>query len=197
MSATYRYPGIAPFSKNEKEVFYGRELEIEILYSSVLSNQCTMMVGKSGIGKSSLIEAGLLPRMEKEITNNPHDKRVFMPLSIRVGTWMEEENITMLDKLKQSAFEKINSTDLPAFMNFMDEKLKTSLWYQFKRLQFQSHLQNKKTIFLLIFDQLEELFTYPLISLQNSWEKSPRSAVQICLILSGILLKTLNLKMAT
>jgi tetratricopeptide (TPR) repeat protein len=161
MSAIYRYPGIAPFSKKEKDVFFGREKEIEILYSSIMSNQCTLMIGKSGIGKSSLIEAGLLPRMEKENSDNPHDKRIFMPLSIRVGSWIKQQEITLLDKLKESAFEKTNSSELPEFMSFMDEKLKNSLWYKLKCFQFQSHLQNKKKIFLLIFDQLEELFTFP------------------------------------
>ena len=55
------------FRKEHAELFFGRGKQIRDLYSKVTGNGTAPIVlyyGQSGVGKSSLLEAGLIPRLE-------------------------------------------------------------------------------------------------------------------------------------
>ena len=66
-SAAHRdcpFPGLRPFRRGEDPLFFGRAQEIGELRSALLGERrFVAVVGSSGCGKSSLIEAGLLPRL--------------------------------------------------------------------------------------------------------------------------------------
>jgi WD40 repeat protein len=55
------------FTRSDAQVFFGRGRDIRGLYERVASTETapiTLLYGQSGVGKSSLLEAGLLPRLE-------------------------------------------------------------------------------------------------------------------------------------
>ena len=56
------YRGISPFRYDDHPIFFAREREAERLASLVSVYRGTMLYGETGAGKSSLINAGLLPR---------------------------------------------------------------------------------------------------------------------------------------
>src|SRR5262249_48354637 len=58
------YPGIAPFHKEDSRFFYGRNAEIEMLLAPLRVHGFLLLLGSSGSGKSSLINAGLLPILD-------------------------------------------------------------------------------------------------------------------------------------
>jgi len=58
------YPGMRPFSEDDSRYFFGRSAEIEALELRLDAEPLVMVVGPSGSGKSSLIMAGLLPRLK-------------------------------------------------------------------------------------------------------------------------------------
>ncbi len=62
-----RYPGTHPFTLEDQAVFFGREDDVEELMQLVELEALTVLYGKSGLGKSSLIQAGLLPRLLRDI----------------------------------------------------------------------------------------------------------------------------------
>ena len=49
-------------SYQENDVIFGRDDEIKSLYNRILFDIQTVVYGKSGIGKSSIINAGIVPR---------------------------------------------------------------------------------------------------------------------------------------
>jgi tetratricopeptide (TPR) repeat protein len=57
------YPGPRPFTLEEKHLFFGREAEVEDLFSLVVSHRILLVYSQSGAGKTSLIHAGLVPKM--------------------------------------------------------------------------------------------------------------------------------------
>lgn len=62
------YPGLTAFTQQESQVYYGRNAAVKNLVNR-LAEQCskkrpfTLIIGPSGSGKSSLVHAGLLPRL--------------------------------------------------------------------------------------------------------------------------------------
>lgn len=59
------YVGPRPFERSERGLFFGRDREISELLSLVISSRVVLCYARSGAGKTSLINAGLEPRLEK------------------------------------------------------------------------------------------------------------------------------------
>jgi tetratricopeptide (TPR) repeat protein len=55
------YPGSRPFAEADFDHFFGRSKETETLSSLWLANRLTFAIGPTGIGKTSLLLAGVLP----------------------------------------------------------------------------------------------------------------------------------------
>ncbi len=55
------YPGLASFTENDAEFFFGREAEIEQMWRKFDRPHLMAVVGPSGAGKSSFLRAGLIP----------------------------------------------------------------------------------------------------------------------------------------
>ncbi|MCO6493991.1 MAG: hypothetical protein J5I98_36565 [Phaeodactylibacter sp.] len=62
------FPGLLPYQPEQALVFLGREEEIQELFDKIvndLSGSVTLLYGPTGTGKTSLVQAGLLPRMQQ------------------------------------------------------------------------------------------------------------------------------------
>jgi hypothetical protein len=60
------YPGLAYFSPQDSGLFFGRERTIARLEEAVERQSLTALVGASGSGKSSVVLAGLAPRLNAQ-----------------------------------------------------------------------------------------------------------------------------------
>jgi hypothetical protein len=58
------YRGLEPFTAEHAEVFFGRDRDIDRLAERVRAQPVVIVVGPSGVGKSSLVQAGLVPRLQ-------------------------------------------------------------------------------------------------------------------------------------
>lgn len=147
----FRYPGIQPFSGRQKDLFFGRDDDREQLLSLLLVEKLTVLFGKSGHGKSSLLNAGIAPALEKE---SQRGKRDYVPVFIRFHSRIGNEQYNWFDwfvfQLHQQA--------PPADPQLYEQRryLSGTLWGEIKRRQTRDN-----QVFVLIFDQFEELFTYP------------------------------------
>src|SRR3954447_18312720 len=59
------YPGPRSFQTDESGIFFGREREAADLRNLLLSYRTVLFYSQSGAGKSSLVRAGLLGRLNK------------------------------------------------------------------------------------------------------------------------------------
>jgi WD40 repeat protein len=66
------YKGLAAFEDSELDalLFFGREREIEAVAANVLASRLTVLYGPSGVGKSSLLQAGVARRL-RELSGAP------------------------------------------------------------------------------------------------------------------------------
>ncbi|NXY96816.1 hypothetical protein HYE82_20990, partial [Streptomyces sp. BR123] len=71
------YVGLAAFRAEDAGLFFGRERLVEDLVATLARHRVVALVGASGAGKSSLLHAGLLPRLRQDA---PHTAtRVLTP----------------------------------------------------------------------------------------------------------------------
>lgn len=145
----YRYPGVQPFTTAQSEVFFGRDQDIADLYRLIRREALVVLYGKSGLGKSSLLNAGIVP----------HSLRAaeYEPVVIKFGAWTEGKTDTPLDLTK--AFLNAGQAPSPTLQALLPEE--DSLWRCAKNRQLKGAGRP-----LLLFDQFEELFTYPEAAIQ-------------------------------
>ena len=132
------FQGLRSYEEKNKTQFGGRDSEIEELFSLVETNRLTVVFGKSGIGKTSLINAGLIPELLKNY---------FFPVYLRIDY---SSSKSPLDQSKELIYEKLKLRDrtVPEIGNL-------TLWEYFSNLKLFDGLLTP----VLIFDQFEETFT--------------------------------------
>lgn len=159
MEKTYRYPGVRPFTKEESNIFFGREQDARKLFDLLVLEKIVVLFSKSGRGKSSLINAALIP-----IFNNTVDvKYNYTPVEIRLNE-VKGDTISPVDKIiaKLNEIAPVPNHQHPVLDRY---NYQFKLWHHFKKIQLT---QPRK--FLLIFDQFEEFFNTP-IDEQNSFKR--------------------------
>src|SRR6476646_2267276 len=57
------YVGLVPFDEKEAAFFFGRDREIEMIVANITAARLTLLFAPSGVGKSSVLRAGVLPRL--------------------------------------------------------------------------------------------------------------------------------------
>src|SRR3954463_7691442 len=60
------WPGLDPFDERDREYFHGRTAEGGELLRLVRRELLTVLFGRSGLGKTSLLKAGLFPLLREE-----------------------------------------------------------------------------------------------------------------------------------
>ena len=138
-------PWIGLNSYQEGQILYGRSQEIQDLSMSVFYNRQTVVYGKSGIGKSSLLHAGIFPMARL---------RGCLPISVRFDHASEIS-------YRQQLIQRITDAVLAAGGVMEDTQTDTdapqSLWEFFHRMQPQKDGQIITP--LIVIDQFEEIFT--------------------------------------
>src|SRR3954452_3007477 len=72
------WPGLGAFDEGAERFFHGRRNESAELRRLVLGAPLTVLFGASGLGKTSLVQAGLFPQLRKE-----HCLPVYVRLDLR------------------------------------------------------------------------------------------------------------------
>jgi energy-coupling factor transporter ATP-binding protein EcfA2 len=147
----FRYPGVAPFTTEQSHIFFGRTKESKRLSKLIHQEPIVVLHGKSGLGKSSLINAGLVPLLSENTS--------YSPIIIRFGAWTKIRTSSPINITKRAlSYQGETSSTILNFLLPND----TSLWSYAKNRQI---LHSEKPI--LIFDQFEELFSYPDSEIYN------------------------------
>ena len=73
LAASKRHPfvGLRAYTYDDSPFFFGRDAQIDVLETALANDRLLSVIGSSGNGKSSLVRAGLLPRLESDHQGNP------------------------------------------------------------------------------------------------------------------------------
>ncbi len=139
------WPGLASFTEDLRGFFFGRERETEELVRLVRRNTLTVLFGQSGLGKSSLLQAGVFPLLREAD---------FLPLYLRLDH--DPSTPPLADQVKAAIVAAIKAAGADAPVPRPDE----SLWEYFHRKDIDIwSAKNRLLTPVLAFDQFEEIFT--------------------------------------
>ncbi len=131
----YRYPGPYPFEEAQADLFFGRDLEAKELFYMIAAERLVVLFAKSGIGKTSLLQAGVTPKLRQANIE---------PITIRFN----DTSKSPLQIFKDIFCEKTNQDT---------DNQDITLWELLKNTKLTQH--DESQIPLLVLDQFEELFT--------------------------------------
>lgn len=86
------FRGLAPLRYVDEPIFFGRDRETQLLHRLVVIYRGVVLYGDSGTGKSSLLNAGLIPAAEREglrperVRVQPHERGELVVERISTGT---------------------------------------------------------------------------------------------------------------
>ena len=64
INQTEPYQGLRPYEEKDQDRFFGRDAECKILIDKILANKLTLLFAASGVGKSSLLQAAVIPKLK-------------------------------------------------------------------------------------------------------------------------------------
>ena len=145
VNADNPWPGLLSFRESDQEYFQGRKVETEELFRLVIRERLTALFGLSGLGKSSLLQAGLFPRLRNE--------SVF-PVYIRLDFSSAQPDLPAQIKSALGREAAEHHVEAPPVRSG------ETLWEHFHREgnTFWSP-RNRPLTPLLVLDQFEEIFT--------------------------------------
>jgi hypothetical protein len=140
------WPGLTAFTEQQQDYFFGRQDESEELFRCVKRERLTVLFGKSGLGKTSLLQAGLFPQLRAAS---------FLPVYIRLSYL---DSAPSLEAQVQVALEAgINSADLA---EVAPPQPGETVWeYLHRRGGNLINYEGGVVTPILVFDQFEEWFT--------------------------------------
>ena len=139
------WPGLDPFTETASAFFNGRGEEAAALRRLVRDSTLTVLFGKSGLGKSSLLQAGLFPRLRDED---------LLPVLVRLDPRDNQAPIIeqVMRTLRQVfAAEGIDHTPIGAG---------DTLWEYLHRRDLELWSRRNRLLTpVIVLDQFEEVFT--------------------------------------
>jgi hypothetical protein len=154
-TADYRYPGSRPFLDTDldRKLFFGRDKEKEEFFHLILAEKLVVLFAKSGMGKTSLLNAGIL---------QPLRERRFLPFKIRFN----DPKLTPLQTAYAAIKDAIAQQQLDAQPG--DE---TTLWRYFKTAEFWSKNDLLlKPVLILDHRSYVKLFISMIVGMDNVWK---------------------------
>lgn len=142
-ASPYRYPGTRSFEREEQDIFFGRSEETRRLFAQMNVESLVVLFAKSGIGKSSLINAGLAPLLDLE---------AYLPIKVR----FQNTAVTPVEALKTSLAPYMDENLLAVHGGAPDHP---GWWEYLRACRFERY--GEAAMPILILDQFEEFFAHP------------------------------------
>ena len=95
--------GLASFTEETRAFFFGREAEIAELSRRVQRKLLTILFGQSGLGKTSILRAGIVPRLRP---------MGYCPVYVRID--YSSESPPPAEQIKQAIFRATEATGASA-----------------------------------------------------------------------------------
>jgi hypothetical protein len=99
------YKGLIPYASEDAPFFFGRERERELITANLMASRLTLLYGPSGVGKSSVINAGVVASLRESARENVNTRGVAESIVVAFGAWRDDP----VEALKQKVLKAIEA----------------------------------------------------------------------------------------
>jgi HEAT repeat protein len=135
------YIGLRPYEEENQDIFFGRDREREILIDKLLVNKLTLLFAATGVGKSSLLRAAVLPQLKQPGKANLD--------VVYYSDWVSDP----LEKLKEETFKVLKAREKVADDYPISKDISLKKFFRMCATFASDPL-------VVILDQFEEFFQY-------------------------------------
>jgi hypothetical protein len=141
------YRGLVPFTEQDTDFFFGRDADRKLIAANLRTSRLTILYGASGVGKSSLLRAGVIPDLRDQIRANVEDRGRPRFVVAAFSAWREKELIPAVCQEVRAAVLEVAPDFEPHEPEGLPELLDAACkWIEGK--------------VLIAFDQFDEYFVY-------------------------------------
>src|SRR5207248_1557687 len=95
------YRGLIPYSEADARLFFGRDFERQIIAANLVSSRLTIVYGESGVGKTSLLRAGVVhDLLERSKESIARAKRPFVV--VEFASWRDDPVVGLTNAIERS-----------------------------------------------------------------------------------------------
>jgi hypothetical protein len=142
------FAGPRPYSERDALFFHGRSQQAEQMARLIHQNHLSLLFGASGLGKSSLLMAGVFPRLRQED---------FLPVWVQLK-FFDRKPGEDVPHLQQQVMARVREEASLRGLETQNAEDCNTLWEFFHRLELWSPTLSLLTP-LIVLDQFEEIFT--------------------------------------
>jgi WD40 repeat protein len=143
------YIGLVPYTEADAAFFFGRDAEKKIVTANLRAARLTLVYGPSGVGKTSLLQAGVVHELREQVALNAADTPARAPFAIAVfRSWRDDPLTALMNEVRLSVQEASGEVELTPWRcgESMVETLRG--WTEHARR------------LLVVLDQFEDYFLY-------------------------------------
>ena len=120
------YKGLEPYTEADSVLFAGREEDVGRVISNLYASSLTILYGASGVGKTSLLWAGVVPELKQDVPDTRKKKRVAV---VVFREWQSKDFQRKLrERVLLAVLETINAKLLkPGSVRIDLERLRSAL----------------------------------------------------------------------
>jgi hypothetical protein len=159
---TTPYVGLMPFTEKEAVYFFGRTADQEVVATNLRAARMTIFYGASGVGKSSLLNAGVLPYLKRISTASilPDEPPEFILVVLR--EWANNPIESLRLRIKEAVETAVKEGKIA---HLKPEDVEKTARANERSCNMSELLKNWtnliKTSLLIILDQFEDFFLHP------------------------------------
>src|ERR1044072_6361323 len=115
------YVGPRSFRKDQREFFFGRDEEADELVSVITAHPAVLLYSQSGAGKTSLLNAKRIPKLEEDETFHvlpPMRVQGLLPANLKIG---RNTNIFVLNALISAGVDMTPANMHMTFHQFVEQ----------------------------------------------------------------------------
>ena len=162
------YVGLTPFTEADAPFFFGREKERRIIAANLMASRLTLLYGVSGVGKSSILRAGLQRDFRDRARARLAEGRLLESVVVVFSAWRDDPIAGLAECIESSVADLLgdDAPDPPPRGLHLDELLaewNERLDERAASLADPGSLESgerPRTELLVVFDQFEQYFLY-------------------------------------
>ena len=151
----YKNPfvGLRPYNEDEDTIFFGRDEQVKELLHKLGTTRFLGIIGSSGCGKSSIIRAGLIPKLKGGFLTGDRDHWAIATMMPK-GNPLNNIANSILEILKSADKENKIIRSLAGILEIIEDTGSYGILDLLNKT-----FKNSRYNILLLIDQFEELFT--------------------------------------